>query len=120
LLQKNLHEWPLEPGAKFHKRDGSQEHAVRQNASVALALALLASSGGLDHGIADATRAASPGGRHRVDRYLSITHAANFLPTGDGKKWGDQWQSAFWAGLAGQAAWLVWDKLARTTPRSWS
>ncbi len=48
---------------------------------------------------------------NEICRYLAITHGANFLPTGDGKQWGDQWQSAFWARIAGTAAWLGWEHL---------
>ncbi|MBI3911192.1 MAG: hypothetical protein HY320_09700 [Armatimonadetes bacterium] len=110
-VQKNLHDWPNDRGAKFHKVDRSDEMAVRQNATVALGFAVLSAFGDFD-----AREAGVPREQVRADtaallRYLSVTHVANFLPTGDGKQWGDAWQSAFWAGIAGQAAWLVWEQL---------
>ncbi|MDR2469419.1 MAG: hypothetical protein LBD27_02925 [Tannerella sp.] len=35
----------------------------------------------------------------------------------DGKGWGDVWQSAHWAALAGQGAWLLWEELDSETQR---
>jgi cytochrome b subunit of formate dehydrogenase len=107
----NLRDWPREPVAKFHKVDGAMELAVRQNATVALALAVLSECGNFDAKLAGATREEVRADAMALLRYLSVTHKANFLPTGDGKPWGDHWQSAFWAGIAGQAAWLMWDRL---------
>jgi len=113
--QKNLRDWPAEPGAKYHKTDASHEHAVRQNATVAVAFAVLSAYGDFDESAAHATRQQVEADTVALLRYLSVTHVANFLPTGDGKPWGDAWQSAYWAGFAGQAAWLVWDRLPDET-----
>ena len=35
----------------------------------------------------------------------------------DGKGWGDQWQSAYWAAFVGQAAWMLWDQLDPETQK---
>ena len=107
-IQSNMKDWGPEPGARYHKRDGSQEHDVRQNASVAFGLALLAGysadqkSPAVQQSLADAKA---------IVRYLAVTHKANFLPTGGGTQWGDHWQSALWCAIAGNAAWNVWDNL---------
>ncbi len=44
-------------------------------------------------------------------RYLVATHCTGNRVTGDGKPWGDAWQSAHWAYALGQAAWFVWEDL---------
>jgi hypothetical protein len=44
--------------------------------------------------------------------YLLPTHGANGGRGDDGKPWAGQWQSAYWAALAGEACWLLWDELA--------
>lgn len=110
-----VREWPAEPGARFHKRDGSKEHDVRQNATVAAALAVLCEYGSFDEREAGATREQVRADTVALVRYLAVTHAANFLPTGDGKPWGDHWQSAHWTCFAGHAAWLVWERLPDDT-----
>ena len=44
-------------------------------------------------------------------RYLVATHATGTRPTGDGKPWGDAWQSAYWAAALARAAWWSWPAL---------
>ena len=39
---------------------------------------------------------------------LAITYKAN---RSNGKGWGKDWQSAFWANMLGEGAWMLWDKL---------
>ena len=108
-IQSNMKDWGPEPGARYHKRDGSQEHDVRQNASVAFGLALLAGysadqkSPAVQQSLADAKA---------IVRYLAVTHKANFLPTGGGTQWGDHWQSAWWAAKMALGAQLIWDRLS--------
>jgi hypothetical protein len=114
-VRPNLRDWPAEPGAQFHKRDGSKEHDVRQNATVAAALAVLSEYGPFDETLAGATREQVRADTVALMRYLAVTHVANFLPTGDGKPWGDHWQSAHWTWFVGQAAWLVWERLPDDT-----
>ncbi|BCW97996.1 MAG: hypothetical protein KatS3mg024_0823 [Armatimonadota bacterium] len=108
-IRSNLRDWPRLSGSKYHKRDGSQEHAVRQNATVAYGLAVLGRYGRRADSEEIIRDCAS------LVRYLSATHRANQLATGDGKQWGDQWQSAHWAAYAGKAAWLIWDRLDDNT-----
>lgn len=108
---KEMRDWTNAPGARFHKVDYSAEHGVRQNADVALAFAVLSKLGDFDDKAAGTTRAQVHADAIGLIRYLSSTHVANFLPTGDGKKWGDHWQSAYWTASVGKAAWLLWDDL---------
>jgi hypothetical protein len=113
--QKGMQNWSREPGAKFHKQDGSLEGSVRQNGDIAFAFAVLASYGDFDESKAGVSRARVKADASALIRYLAITHVANFLPTGDGKLWGDHWQSAFWSGFIGAAAWLLWNDLPDDT-----
>ena len=110
LTNPRFRDWPHAPDCRYHKREGSSEWDVRQNATVALGYAALLK------GSAPDAQTTVPMDQLRSDliqllRTISITHKTNLLPTSDGKPWGDQWQSAFWAGIAGQAAWLVWQQL---------
>jgi hypothetical protein len=108
--QPRLRDWPAAPGCRYHKRDGHREHDVRQNATVALGYAALL-LGDYDAEIAGVPREQIERDLLGLLRYIAITHKANLLPTGDGRPWGDQWQSALWAHWAGRAAWLAWDRL---------
>ncbi|MBN1420132.1 MAG: hypothetical protein JXP34_15240, partial [Planctomycetes bacterium] len=102
-----VRDWPGAAGCRYHKRDGHRELDVRQNASVALAFAVLARYGeGVSIPRDDVARDA-----RGIIRYLAATHRTGTLPAGDGEPWGDAWQSAFWAGLAGHAAWIIWEDL---------
>jgi len=110
LTQPQMRDWPQADACRYHKRDDHTELAVRQNATVALGYAA-ALAGPYERAVTGAPRDKAAADLHGLLRYLALTHTANFLPTGDGKPWGDQWQSAFWAAIAGHAAWLVWDGL---------
>jgi hypothetical protein len=44
-------------------------------------------------------------------RYATATHATGTQKCVDGKRWGNSWQSAMWAGTLGFGAWLLWDNL---------
>ncbi len=110
LTVPRFRDWPYAPGCRYHKQEGSQEWDVRQNAAVAYGYAVLL-SGPYDENRTGISRQALRRDLTALLRTLAITHTASFLPTSDGKPWGDQWQSAFWASIAGQAAWLVWPTL---------
>ncbi len=110
-------DWHYAPDCRYHKRDDHLEHGVRQNAVVAFAYSSML-LGTWDEAGASFHEAPVGVSRKKVEedliqllRYITITHKANFLPTGDGEPWGDHWQSAHWANFAGQAAWHVWDDL---------
>src|SRR5215468_9057605 len=44
-------------------------------------------------------------------RYATATHVTGTQKCVDGKRWGNSWQSAMWAGTLGFGAWLLWDDL---------
>ena len=110
LTQPKLADWPYAAGCRYHKWDHHNEYAVRQNATVALGYSVLL-KGGYDTEVAGVRREQIEADLKALLRYIAITHRANFLPTGDGQPWGDQWQSALWARWAGHGAWLSWGLL---------
>ncbi|MFW6164084.1 MAG: hypothetical protein ACODAJ_15055, partial [Planctomycetota bacterium] len=112
--QPRMRDWPHLEGCRYHKADGHREWQVRQNATVALGYATLL-LGDYDVEVAGVPRAQIESDLAGLLRYIAATHKTNFLPTGDGSPWGDQWQSALWAHWAGRAAWLAWDRLDADT-----
>ena len=102
-----VHDWPYLEGCRYHKVDDHNEMAVRQNATVALGYATLL-AGDYNARVAGVSREKIAEDLNALLRYITVTHKANYLPTGDGTAWGDQWQSAFWARIAGTAAWTAW------------
>lgn len=105
-----LHEAPGTSGALSMTRSASDEHSIRPNAHAAFGFAVLFRAVGENY---------PPGTspelfRDRaIDllRFILPTHGAGGARCSDGKPWRDQWQSAYWAGRAGLAAWLLWDEL---------
>ncbi|MCC7492723.1 MAG: hypothetical protein IT204_10265 [Fimbriimonadaceae bacterium] len=116
LTAPRIREAPSVPGGRFHKRDDHNEHAVRQNATVALGYAVLLLEA-WDAALTGCSRDQAVVDLRGLLRYLGATHRANGGRTGDGQPWGDAWQSAFWAAIAGQAAWLADDLLDAETRR---
>jgi hypothetical protein len=110
LMSPRFRDWPFLAGCRYHKREGSAEWDVRQNATVALGYSTIL-RGPYDETAGGVPQAKLASDLTQLLRTIAITHRVNFLPTSDGKAWGDQWQSAFWAGIAGEAAWLVWEQL---------
>ncbi len=92
-------------------RAPSGEHGIRPSAHTAKGLALVAALVPADVYPADL----APGLLRRraadVVRGLVRSYGA------DGRPWQRQWQSAYWAGLAGEAAWLCWDELSEADRR---
>jgi hypothetical protein len=44
-------------------------------------------------------------------RYVVLTHKSGTQKCTDGKQWGGDWQSAYWAGTMAFGAWLFWEDL---------
>ncbi|MBI5769930.1 MAG: hypothetical protein HZA93_19295 [Verrucomicrobia bacterium] len=110
-----LQPWAKDPRAAAlpptPNRPASGEHGIRPSAHTAKGLALLARlapdaafSGAL-------TRATARERALAIVRFLVRTHGAGGEVCADGKPWRNQWQSAYWASLAGEACWLLWDDL---------
>jgi len=112
FLLGELKPWNGDERYKLLTESRSQEHWVRPNTGTVQALCFLYRFGPYDEKIVGLSReqllrqAIVP-----MIRYLTETHITGSRPTGDGKPWGDAWQSAHWAQMLGRGAWWVFDKL---------
>ena len=104
--------WDRDPSMKLLTDSRSGEHWIRPNTGTLVGLAVLRRWGPYDEKIVGASR------KELLDdyivpmmRYVVATHRTGDRATGDGKPWGDAWQSAHWAYALGRAAWFVWDDL---------
>lgn len=89
----------------------SSESGIRPNAHTAKGLALLVRLVPAEAFPADFPPAVARERALALLRYLLRTHGAGGETCDDGKPWKNQWQSAYWAALAGEASWLLWDDL---------
>ena len=100
--------WEPIPGCAVYLGEGTGEREVRGAAYLAFIYAVLGTSGPYDERLAGGLpRRDLVGGGVRLIRWLGGTYP----------RWKGQWQSALWAAVAGQAAWLLWDHLDRPTRR---
>lgn len=104
--------WNGDGRYKLLTESRSQEHWIRPNTGALQAFCFLYRFGPYDERIVGLSReellqqAIVP-----MIRYLTETHVTGSRPTGDGKPWGDAWQSAHWAQMLGRGAWWVFDDL---------
>lgn len=111
LLAK-VHPWTTDPALKLVTESKSDEHWIRPNAGTVLGFAFLHRFGPYDESVIGISK------DHLLQdvivpmmRYLTVVHLTGTRPTGDGKSWGSQWQSAHWAHMLGRGAWWIWDDL---------
>lgn len=93
------------------RRAPSSESGIRPNAHTAKGLALLVRLVPADAFPAEFPPAAARERALAMLRYLLRTHGASGETCSDGKPWRNQWQSAYWSALTGEASWLLWDDL---------
>lgn len=86
------------------------EHGIRPNAHTAKGLALVYRLVPDEAFPADFPRTLARDHALALLRHLLPTYAT--APAPDAKPWGQQWQSAYWATLTGEACWLLWDDLS--------
>ena len=84
----------------------TQEEAIRRSGNTALAAAIMITTAEWDN-YKNMSKARMTAYARWQIRSLACQHAAN-TPGG----WGLNWQSALWSTTIGQAAWLLWPKLA--------
>jgi hypothetical protein len=104
--------WAADPTLRLMTASASGEHTIRPNTSAIAGFALLYRFGPYDEKLVGVSRAELL--RETIVpmmRYCVATHATGPRPTSDGKRWGDAWQSAFWAQMLGRAAWWTWADL---------
>jgi len=114
-LVAELQPWAADSAAAslpLRKGKASGEHGIRPDAHTAKGLAILVRLAPDDVFRPDFTRDQARTHALAILRYLVRTHDAVSGVCADGKPWRDQWQSAHWAALAGEACWLLWDELS--------
>jgi hypothetical protein len=89
---------------------GVGETNIRPPASEALALAVSLQTGAYDPSVTGVSQADARAKAIRLVGSLAYRHRAT---TGSGG-WGNNWQTALWASLAGTAGWLLWADLSPT------
>ena len=111
LLSK-VHAWGEDEGLRLLTESKSGEHWIRPNTGAVLGFAFLHRFGPYDAAVVGVSKEALLEGTIiPMMRYLTTTHLTGGRPTGDGKPWGSQWQSAHWAHMVGRGAWWIWDDL---------
>ena len=94
--------------AKFP--DTQQEYAVRRPAMAALTTAVASRTGAHN----DASVGRTKDEAIRYTDWLVRSIACQHVSVSPGG-WGAGWQTAHWANLTGEAAWLIWDRLTPQT-----
>jgi hypothetical protein len=88
------------------------EHGIRPAASVCYAVAVALKCAELNENELGVSREEA---LNRVKCLIKGVAAAYKKNKTDGAGWGYVWQSAFWASVAGQGAWMLWDELDNET-----
>ncbi len=91
------------------------EHQIRPLASIAFAGSALLTFGSYDEAASGFSRRDMSRMMISLIRGLASHHVSNTDKSS--WWWGNEWQSAYWTALAGQGAWLMWDRLPADTGR---
>jgi hypothetical protein len=91
-------------------RNGDEELAIRRPAMAALTVAIAARTGAHNDKKVGRSREDVLAYADWLVRSIACEHAS-VTPGG----WGSGWQTAHWATLTGEAAWLLWDQLTPQT-----
>ncbi|HEX5552923.1 MAG TPA: hypothetical protein VFX43_06700 [Chitinophagaceae bacterium] len=111
LLDK-VHPWDKAPKLKLLTESRTGEHWIRPNAGSVAGFAFLYRFGPYDPRITGVSRESLLKGYIiPMMRYIVDTHLTGIMNTGNGKKWGNVWQSAHWAYMLAMGAWWIWDDL---------
>jgi hypothetical protein len=111
-LRSLVKPWKNDPSMKLLTDSRSAEHHIRPNTTAVADFAFLYRFGPYDSAVVGCTRQELLANEIiPMLRYLAATHKTGTLKTGDGKAWGDAWQSAHWAYGLGLAAWWSWEGL---------
>lgn len=119
VLAQRITPVPGRPGEAYYGRGGHREDDIRPIGYAVMVNGVLwrmdgcnsAKSTSVVPGIGRASR-------YRDDavaalRYLTAGHVTGPSSCLDGKRWGNEWQSAMWTRAAGFGAWALWGELDR-------
>ena len=111
-LRGAVRQWAEDPKMSLLTESRHDEHHIRPNTGAVEGFCFLYRFGPYEQALVGVSR------RQLLQetilpmiRYLVTTHVTGPRPTGDGRPWGDAWQSAHWAQMLGRGAWYVWDDL---------
>jgi hypothetical protein len=110
-LLGSVHPWQDDASLLLLTESKSTEHWIRPNTGTVEGLAFLYRFGDYDPDLVGVTREQLLPTIVGMMRYLVATHVSGDRVTGDGRPWGDAWQSAHWAQSMGRAAWWIWEDL---------
>ncbi len=112
FLLSRVHPWNENDSMSLLTESKSREHWIRPNTGTVAGLMFLHRFGPYDEAIVGVSK------KELLEndiipmvRYLIATHQSGSLSTGDGKPWGDAWQSAHWAHMIARGSWWIWDTL---------
>ncbi len=112
FLLGDVHPWNGDSGLRLITDSQSGEHWIRPNTGALEGFAFLYRFGPYDERTVGMPRAALlTNAMVPMMRYVVMTHVTGSRATGDGKQWGDAWQSAHWAHMLGRGAWFAWPDL---------
>ena len=103
-----------DPNLGFWGDPGNEEQGMRSMGNVVFTLSLLASDPLYDPSVSGISQAQVLTRARQVLNYMTRSHVTGDIVAGNGKKWGSQWQSSWWAGKMALGAQLIWDKLDAT------
>jgi hypothetical protein len=118
---KAYEDLPAFPGVAYYypfERDGSTEYGIRPLGDLALGVAVMLKTSSYAPETAKVDDAEALRRVELAIRGIAFTHRAN---RAQGRTWGGRcnnstcWQAAYWASLAGQSAWMLWDELSDDT-----
>lgn len=111
LLQE-VKPWKEDPRLMLLTESKSAEAFIRPNTGTLVGLTFLYRFGPYDEKVVGMSRPDLLATRIvPMMRYLTQTHVTGSRPTGDGRRWGDHWQSAHWTDMLALAGWWVGDEL---------
>jgi hypothetical protein len=111
VLRQRCQPVPGKPDCAYYGDGGNQENDIRPLAYAALVNAFLATTEPPSGGMSATDRRRAADECIRLLRYLAQGHVTGQGACQNGKRWGGQWQSAFWARSAVLAGWILWADL---------
>jgi hypothetical protein len=111
VLGQRFQAVPGKPGCAYYGDGGNLENDIRPLAYAVLVNAFLATTEPPAGKMSATERRRTVEDCVQVLRYLAQGHVTGAGVCVNGKRWGDHWQSAFWARSAVLAGWLAWKDL---------
>jgi hypothetical protein len=101
-----------DPNLGFFGDPDSSEMGLRAMGNYIFVMALLAADPAYDDSVTGISREHVLKRARQCLDYMTRSHVTGDIVCGDGKKWGDHWQSAWWAAKMALGAQLIWDRLS--------